>query len=83
VRLAAGDHVVVGLVLLEHQPHRLDVVLGVAPVAGRVEVAQLELGRQTVADRGGVPGDLAGDELEAAARRLVVEEDPARRVQAV
>ena len=40
VRLAGGDHVVVGLVLLEHQPHRLDVVLGVAPVALGVEVAE-------------------------------------------
>ena len=30
VRLAGCDHVVVGLVLLEHQPHRLDVVAGVA-----------------------------------------------------
>ena len=35
VRLAGGDHVVVGLVGLQHQPHRLDVVGGVAPVALR------------------------------------------------
>ena len=40
VRLAGRDHVVVGLVLLEHQPHRLDVVAGEAPVALGVEVAQ-------------------------------------------
>ena len=33
VRLAGGDHEVVRLVLLQHQPHRLDVVLRVAPVA--------------------------------------------------
>ena len=33
VRLAGRDHVVVRLVLLEHQPHRLDVVPGEAPVA--------------------------------------------------
>ncbi len=43
VRLAGGDDVVVRLVLLEHQPHRLDVVAGVAPVALRVEVAEVEL----------------------------------------
>ena len=33
VRLTGGDHVVVGLVLLEHHPHRFDVVARVAPVA--------------------------------------------------
>ena len=33
--------------------------------------------------RGDGGGDLAGDELEAAARRFVVEEDAARRMQAV
>ena len=37
------DHVVVRLVLLEHQPHRAHVVAGVAPVAPRVEVAEHEL----------------------------------------
>ena len=30
------------LLLLQHQPLHLDVVLGVAPVAQRVEVAQVE-----------------------------------------
>ena len=35
--------VVVGLVLLEHQPHRLDVVAGEAPVALGVEVAERQL----------------------------------------
>ena len=43
VRLAGGDHVVVGLVGLEHPPHRVDVVGGVAPVALGVEVAEEEL----------------------------------------
>ena len=43
VRLAGGDDVVVGLVLLEHQPHGLDVVAGEAPVALGVEVAEAQL----------------------------------------
>ncbi len=43
VRLAGGDDVVVGFVLLEHQPHRLDVFLGVPPVALGIEVAQVEV----------------------------------------
>ena len=43
VLLAGGDDVVVRLVLLQHPPHGLDVVAGEAPVALRVEVAQVEL----------------------------------------
>ena len=80
VRLAGRDHVVVGLVLLEHQPHRLDVVLGVAPVALGVEVAERAARRcRPSLIAAACHGDLAGDELEPAARRLVVEEDPASR----
>ena len=50
VRLAGGDDVVVGLLLLEHQPHRLDVVAGEAPVALGVEVAEEQLLLQPVLD---------------------------------
>ena len=75
VGLAGGDDVVVGLVLLEHQPHRLDVVAGEAPVALGVQVAQEQLVLQALLDAGGGAGDLAGDERLAAARALVVEQD--------
>ena len=47
VRLAGRDHVVLGVVALEHQPHRFDVVLGVAPVAFGVEVAEAQLLRRS------------------------------------
>ena len=79
VRLAGGDHEVVRLVLLEHQPHRLDVVPGVAPVALRVEVAERQLALKPELDRGGAVGDLASHELEAATLALVVEEDSRAR----
>ena len=42
VLLPGGDDEVLGLVLLQHQPLHLDIVLGVAPVAQRVEVAEVE-----------------------------------------
>ena len=48
---AARDHVVVRLVLPEHQRHRAHVVAGVAPVATRVEVAEPELAREPERDR--------------------------------
>ena len=42
VGLAGRDHVVIGLVLLQHQPHRLDVVARVTPVTRGVEVAETD-----------------------------------------
>ena len=49
VLFAGRDHVVVGLVGLQHQPHRLDVVARVTPVALRVEVPQPQLYRRAPA----------------------------------
>ena len=43
VTLARRDDVVVRLVLLQHEPHRPDVVARIAPVAAGVEVAEDEL----------------------------------------
>ena len=42
VLLAGGDDEVLRLVLLQHQPLRLDVVAGMAPVAQGVEVAEVQ-----------------------------------------
>ena len=64
VRRTRGDHVVLGLLTLEHQPHRLHVVLRIPPVAFGVEVAEVQLLHQTKLDRSGVPGDLARHELQ-------------------
>ena len=68
VGLAGRDHVVVGDVLLQHQPHRLDVVAGEAPVARGVEVAERDRVLQAELDPRQRVGDLAGDELEPALR---------------
>ena len=68
VRLAGRDHEVVGLVLLQHHPHRLDVVLRVSPVALGVEVAEQQLVLEAELDRGGPVRDLAGYELQAPTR---------------
>ncbi len=77
MRLAGRHHEVVGLVLLEHQPHRLDVVAGEAPVALGVEVAEVELLVEPVLDARGGARDLAGHEGDPAPGGLVVEEDAA------
>src|SRR5579875_3677988 len=83
VRLAGGEDVVVGLVLLQDQPHALDVVARVAPVALRVDIAEVEPLLQTALDGRDRAGDLAGDEGFAPHGRFVVEEDAVRGVQPV
>ena len=82
VRLARRDDVVVGLLLLQHEPHRLDVIAREAPVALRVEVAEAELARHPELDARDTVGDLARHELDAAPRRLVIEQDAVARVHA-
>src|SRR5262245_21052029 len=77
VGLSRGHHVVVRLFLLEHEPHRLHVIAGVAPVAPCLEVAEPQLTLEPVLDARHPIGDLARDELEAPPGRLVVEQDPA------
>ena len=76
VGLARRDDVVVRLVLLEHQPHGLHVVLRVAPVALGIEIPQGELGGESELDGGGAVGDLAGDELEPRTLAFMVKKYP-------
>src|SRR4051794_3347167 len=83
VQLARSDDVVVRLVAPEHQPHRAHVVAGVPPVALRAEVSEPDLAREPEPDRRSRGRDLARHELERPPRRLVVVEDPRRRVKAV
>ena len=84
VGLAGRDHVVLGVVSLEHQPHRFDVVLRVAPVAFGVEVAEAQL----FDDRPSLIAAACQVILRvtnSSPRRgaLVVEEDPGGRMQPV
>ncbi len=83
VGLAGADDVVVGFGLLEHVPHRGDVVAGEAPVSFGVEVPQRQRVDLAQLDAGRAVGDLAGHELEAASGALVVEQDARAGVQVV
>ena len=75
VRLASRDHIVVGLVLLQHQPHGFDVVLGIAPVALGVEVAEGEFLLEAELDRCCARGSPCGSRTPVPAAAFVVEED--------
>ena len=72
---AGGDDEVFGAFVLKDEPHALHVVLGIAPVAQRGEVAQVELVLLASGDAGGSEGDFACHEGFAAALTFVVEED--------
>src|SRR5439155_8300741 len=73
---AGGDDEILRPVLLEHEPHRADVVAGEAPVAVRVEVADRERTGEAELDARYAVGHFARDEFDPAARRLVIEEHP-------
>src|SRR5205085_3846152 len=65
VRFARRDDEVVGGIDLHHEPHRLDVVTGEAPVTFRLEVAEEELVLQTELDASRHARDLSRDKCFA------------------
>jgi hypothetical protein len=73
VRLSSGDDVVVGLLLLQHQPHRLDIVAGEAPISLRFEVSQIKLALKTLSDSAHCPSHFTRHERLAATRTLMIE----------
>src|SRR5688572_23423835 len=72
---SGGDDVVIRDVLLQHHPHRADVITRKAPIALRIEVAERKGIGQAEFDLRDAVRDFAGNELQAASRRLMVEED--------
>ena len=83
VGLSSGEDVVIRLILLEHAPHALDVVAGVAPITLGVDVAEVEALVNSLVDAGDGGGNLARDEGTATAGTLVVKEDAVGNVHAV
>jgi O-antigen/teichoic acid export membrane protein len=69
--------------LLQHQPHRLDVVFGVAPVSFRVQIAEIQTLLRAELDLRQCSRDLSRDEILAANRRLVIEENSVACIHAI
>ena len=72
---AGRDNEVFGLVVLQNEPHAFHVVLGVAPVAEAVEVAEVQAILLALGNAGCGKRNLAGHECFAAAFGFVVKED--------
>ena len=70
---AGGNDEIFGRGVLKDEPHTLHVVFGIAPVAQRVHVAEIEAVLAALGDACGGKGDFAGDEGFAATLTLVVE----------
>src|SRR5579864_5555000 len=72
---AGGDHIILGWVLLQHEPHRAHIVAGEGPVSLRVEIPHAQLLLQPALDARHAMADSSGDELDPAARRFVVKQN--------
>src|SRR5579864_4068648 len=72
---AGGDHVVVGRVLLQHEPHRAHIVPGKAPITLHVKIPHAQLLLQPELDARHAMTDSSGYKLDPAAGRFVVKQD--------
>lgn len=73
---AGGDDIILGLVLLQHEPHGFHVVPGMSPVPLGFEIAQVEDFFLSEGDGSHGTGYFAGQEGFSSKRGLVVEENP-------
>ncbi|CDD83991.1 uncharacterized protein BN666_00512 [Bacteroides sp. CAG:462] len=83
MHLTGCNDKVLGSLVLENQPHALHIVLGIAPVAACVEVAQIEFVLMSLGDAGCRQGNLTCDEVLAATFTLVVEQDAIHAIHAI
>src|SRR3984885_2449940 len=81
--LACRQHEIVRLVRLQDHVHALDVVLGMTPVAFRLEIAEIERVFETSLDAGDAARDLARHKGLAADRTFMIEQDAIRGEHAV
>jgi hypothetical protein len=77
------EDVVIRLRCLEHQPHCLHVIRGIAPIAGRIETAKMQLRVQSDGDTRNGGGNFARHEVESASRTFMIEENAGARKDVV
>ena len=72
---AGRDNEVFGLVVLQNEPHAFHIILGVAPVAEAVEVAEVQAILLALSNAGGGERNLTGHEGFAAAFGFMIEQN--------
>jgi len=80
---AGGEHIIVRLRLLNDQPHALDIVPRVTPVAPGGKIAEVELALMPQLDRRDGAADLPRHEGFAPRRSFVIEQDAVRCVHSI
>ena len=83
VGLSGGDDVVICMLLLEHRPHRADIVARITPVTTRLKIAERDVILEPETDARCCMSNLAREEVEGTPRRFVVVQDSGRRMQSV
>src|ERR1700745_3612216 len=81
--LSRGYDIVIGSWLLQHKPHRLDVVACIAPVASGIEVAKTKLLGQSHFNLCGSERDFRSHEIKSSSRTLMVEQNTGTRKQSM
>ena len=61
MRLTRGNHAIIGPLLLKHQPHGLDVFLGISPVTFGFEIGKVDFLFQAGFDPRRGSGDFTSD----------------------
>ena len=77
VGFSGGNDIIIRLVLLEHQPHGLDIFPGVSPVSFGTQVAKLQLFFHSQFDFHRMRRYFAGHKFKSAPGRLMIEQDAA------
>ena len=73
MHFSGGNDEVFGGVVLQDEPHALDVVFGISPVAPGIQIAQIQLVLLALCDSCRCKCDLSGNEGLSAALGLMVE----------
>ncbi|MNL28762.1 hypothetical protein D3C87_1504210 [compost metagenome] len=81
--LAGSDHEIFSGILLQHHPLHTHVIFGVAPVAQRIHIAQMQAAFETLSDIGDSAGDLAGDKGFTTAWRFMVKQNAVTGIHAI
>ena len=74
---------VIWFILLQHEPHAFNIVLGISPVPQGIQIAQIQLFLQALSYAAGGQSYLSGDEGLAPPFRLVVEKNSVAAIHTV
>ena len=78
-----GDNIIIRSVLLEHQPHCLDIIFRMSPVALGIQIAEFDIFLQAELDSCDSSGNFSCDKFQSSAFGFVIEQNARTCKQAV